>query len=277
MKTFKGKAIYNPSGKAGEYSPWACNFYTGCSNNCDYCYLKHGVLLSTWSDVPKLKKCFHSEDHALAVFQKELLANLDDLRRSGLFFTFTSDPMLPETRMLTTGAATVALRNGVPVKFLTKRACAEFILNWTVLTGVDREMVAVGFTLTGCDDKEPGASTNQDRIIAMARLHAAGYKTWASIEPVIDFESSLKMISQAAAWCDLFKIGLQSGKRYDKEATRCFITSVLSAHFHIAPPKFTAKYLTVYFKDSLLEQAGIARESLPANCVGRDYNIFNSK
>jgi len=29
MKTFKGKAIYQPAGKAAEYSQWACNFYTG--------------------------------------------------------------------------------------------------------------------------------------------------------------------------------------------------------------------------------------------------------
>jgi len=43
-KQFKGKAIYNPSGKAGEYSYWACNFYKGCSNGCTYCYLKKGVL-----------------------------------------------------------------------------------------------------------------------------------------------------------------------------------------------------------------------------------------
>ena len=35
---FNGKAIYNPKGKAGEYAPWACNFYTGCSNDCEYCY-----------------------------------------------------------------------------------------------------------------------------------------------------------------------------------------------------------------------------------------------
>ncbi len=26
MTPFKGKAIYNPVGKAGEYSRWACNF-----------------------------------------------------------------------------------------------------------------------------------------------------------------------------------------------------------------------------------------------------------
>lgn len=55
---FNGKAIYNPSGKAGEYSDWACNFYTGCSNNCDYCYCKKGVMSHVWSDTPKLKKCF---------------------------------------------------------------------------------------------------------------------------------------------------------------------------------------------------------------------------
>lgn len=47
---FNGKAIYNPKGKAGEYSEWACNFYTGCSNNCQYCYCKRGVMSHAWSD-----------------------------------------------------------------------------------------------------------------------------------------------------------------------------------------------------------------------------------
>ena len=73
---FNGKAIYNPSGKAGEYSDWACNFYTGCSNNCDYCYCKKGVMSHVWSDTPKLKKCFRDEEEAISIFEKELLANL---------------------------------------------------------------------------------------------------------------------------------------------------------------------------------------------------------
>ncbi|MCL2434964.1 MAG: hypothetical protein FWD09_02345 [Lentimicrobiaceae bacterium] len=68
MKKFKGKAIYNPSGKAGEYSYWACNFYTGCSNGCQYCYCKRGVMAHTWSDTPKLKACFKNKAHALEVF-----------------------------------------------------------------------------------------------------------------------------------------------------------------------------------------------------------------
>lgn len=45
---FNGKAIYNPSGKAGEYSYWACNFYVGCSNMCEYCYCKKGFSAMLW-------------------------------------------------------------------------------------------------------------------------------------------------------------------------------------------------------------------------------------
>ncbi len=62
MKNFKGKAIYNPSGKAGEYSYWACNFYVGCSNGCEYCYCKKGILSGVMGqDKPQLKKCFKDE------------------------------------------------------------------------------------------------------------------------------------------------------------------------------------------------------------------------
>lgn len=72
MEQFKGKAIYNPSGKAGEYSRWACNFYTGCSNGCDYCYCKKGILGHTMGgDTPTLKKCFRNEQHAIEVFFNE--------------------------------------------------------------------------------------------------------------------------------------------------------------------------------------------------------------
>lgn len=35
-KLLNGKAIYSPKGKAGEYAKYACNFYVGCSNDCDY-------------------------------------------------------------------------------------------------------------------------------------------------------------------------------------------------------------------------------------------------
>ena len=92
-----GKAIYQPKGKAKEYSQWACNLYKGCSGDCEYCFMKKGVLGSSWCNPPKLKACFRNEDHAFDVFRHELNRNIDDLRKHGLHFNFSSDPFLKET------------------------------------------------------------------------------------------------------------------------------------------------------------------------------------
>ena len=194
-KRFNGKAIYQPAGKAAEYAKWACNYYTGCSNNCAYCYCKRGVLARTWSDTPKLKKCFKDENHALKVFEKELKEKLTELQKHGLFFSFTTDAMLPETSKLTYCAIEKCCWHRVPIKILTKMSrpflCKGF---FECAPPTARHYVTVGFTLTGHDDREPGASPNLERIEAMRELHIAGFKTWASLEPVIDFSSSVDMI-----------------------------------------------------------------------------------
>ncbi|OFY43984.1 MAG: hypothetical protein A2X18_07595 [Bacteroidetes bacterium GWF2_40_14] len=276
MKTFKGKAIYQPAGKAKEYAEWACNFYVGCSNGCDYCYLKKGrgaAILG--GNVPTLKKCFKDEVHALEVFEMELKANLPELQKHGLFFSFSTDPMLPETIAMTYQALVVCSKFKIPVKILTKvekfidlkifeidgnKGCSIFDLPNNAKCNI-----AFGFTLTGHDELEPGASTNQERIEAMKKLHDAGFKTFASIEPVIDFKSSIEMIVRTAGICDLLKIGLESGKKYDKNELFNFMNAVI----------FIARRTRkVYFKDSLLKAAWIERSELPANCVNRDYNIF---
>lgn len=279
MKNFNGKAIYNPSGKAGEYSYWACNFYVGCSNGCEYCYCKKGILAgSMGQDKPQLKKCFRDEKHALEVFKKELKQNVEELRKHGLFFSFTTDPMLTETYMLTIRAMGHCINNHVPVKILTK--CTEWMDDFfdRPKLPIDYKLIAFGFTLTGHDELEPNASTNAERIKAMEKLHDAGFKTFASIEPVIDFESSLFVIRKAAySGCNLFKIGLESGKKYPKSDIKEFISQI-TTEFHYVESENREKttYPFFYFKDSLLKAAGISRESLPDNCITRDYNIFNS-
>jgi len=285
MKKFKGKAIYNPSGKAGEYSYWACNFYVGCSNGCEYCYCKKGVLACAMgSNVPTLKKCFKDEQHALEIFEKELKANLPELQKHGLFFTFTSDPFLKETEYLTTKAMSICANNNVPVKILTKRADFFKTSYWGIhlldkTHGFSKHtIIAIGFTLTGHDELETNASTNSERIKAMRKLHDAGFKTWASIEPVIDFESSLQMICATYGFCDLYKVGLMSGKKYDKDEANFFVRNLVydftaDCEFGNYPINKEQKF---YFKDSLLKQAGIDRSELPSNCVNRDYNIFNN-
>lgn len=278
MKRFNGKAIYNPNGKAGEYAAWACNFFTGCSNDCQYCYCKKGFLAKVWSEKPQLKKCFKDRDHALEVFAREIDANLEALQASGLFFTFTSDPMLPETIDLTIEATCIALSKGIPVQILTKRA--DFLEHWQTSIKIHCNMsmdalkllpgkIAWGFTLTGHDELEPGASTNMERIHTMKRLHEWGFKTFASIEPVVDFPSAFSMINLSQSFCDLYKIGLMSGKRYNcqERSEADFLLELLKE----APGRY-------YLKDSLIKLLEIDRADLPADkFVGVDFNIFNLK
>lgn len=284
MKQFKGKAIYNPSGKAGEYSYWACNFYVGCSNGCEYCYCKKGILKAVMGqDKPQLKKCFKDEDQAYFKFKEEMIINQVDLKNTGLFFSFTTDPMLPETIDLTIRAMYLCANWSIPVKILTKVA-TESMIDKLIDNSVHgifdkteedkiesvkkyRSKIAVGFTLTGHDELEPGASTNAERIEAMRKLHNAGFKTWASIEPIVDFESSCKVISKSYRFCDLYKIGLMSGKIYDKKSIRNIIGDTW---------RFLHSHSYIYFKDSLLKAAGMDRSELPSNCVDRDYNLFKN-
>lgn len=268
MKKYKGKAIYSPSGKAGEYSYWACNFYVGCSNGCEYCYCKKGILKTVMGmDKPQLKKCFKGEEHALEVFEKELKANLSELQKHGIFFSFTTDPMLPETIRLTKDAIDIAINYKVPVKILTK--CSDWIKIHMPFFLIDKKYISIGFTLTGHDELEKGASTNLQRIEAMEKLHDAGIKTWASVEPIIDFVSAIQMIAQSNHCCDYYKIGLMSGAKFDNFVKKGMLNGFISAtNNKIKKP--------IYWKDSILKAAGINRADLPSNCVSRDYNIFNS-
>jgi hypothetical protein len=223
-------------------------------------------------DVPTLQKGFKNENHAIEIFTKEVLKNLSELQEHGLFFSFTTDPMLPETVDLTIRAIGVCQEHKIPVKILTK--CARFFTTPYEIPSIfvqiaidnnwDKSLISVGFTLTGCDNREPNASPNAVRIEAMRTLHEAGFKTFASIEPIIDLDSSWQMIQQTNGFCDLFKVGLMSGRKYNWMDLRGFMLYCASVD---------AKF---YFKDSFIQQARIERTELPGNCVGRDYNIFKS-
>jgi DNA repair photolyase len=268
MKTFKGKAIYQPSGKAAEYSKWAVNFYNGCSAKCEYCYNRHGITAKVLGcDTPTLKKSLINEEHAFGQFIYEAAKNLDQLRKDGLFFNFVSDPLLRETYRLNMKAMAFCELKLIPIKVLTKQT-------WWVPLVLSKEVyfpsndIAIGFTLTGHDELEPGAASNNDRIRAMKVLHDEGFKTWASIEPIIDIESSMAMIDEIRDHVDLVKIGLQSGKKYD--------LSELIPFIHCYNGIADGFGFKIYWKDSLLKHAGFERSELPGCCVDRDYNIFES-
>ena len=280
ITNLNGRAIYSPKGKAGEYAKCAVNFCVGCDNNCDYCYCKRGILgHAMGAPSATLKKCFKDKADALETFRNEVQKNLMTLRKYGLFFSFSTDPMLAEYRKLTIHAIDYAVSYNIPCKILTKRA--DFIDDlpgyWLINIWYLKK-IAFGFTLTGHDELEPNASTNAERVNAMNTLHAAGFHTFASIEPVISTQESLKMIIDALYSCDLFLIGLLSGhKEYTPEQIIKFINDVNNT---LAPCSDDPK---VYYKDSVLQFLKFTRQDLTDHAkergndfvlVDNDYNLF---
>jgi len=270
-----GQSIYQPKGKAGEYAKYACNFYVGCSNDCAYCYCKRGVLAHAMGKPQAtLKKCFRNILHAMNVFQEELQANLAELQKHGLFFTFTSDPMIPECFSLTIHAVDWAITHKVPCKILTK--CGDFIPSlpsrW-IDEQETRKYIAFGFTLTGHDELERGASTNIDRIQTMRALHDAGYKTFASIEPIITLSESATMIEQSINYCDLYKIGLISGAKLQFSQQELF-----AFYDHINRLIANSHRAKVYWKDSVLKYLHFDRSQLSGSIfVNHDFNIWKGE
>lgn len=100
----------------------------------------------------------------------------------------------------------------------------------------------------------------------MKALHKDGFKTWASIEPIIDLKLSLNCIEQTIGSCDLYKIGLLSGARssFSKEELKQFVDRVCY--------KVSASGAKVYWKDSV--KSFLGRDIVSAATVGKDYNMF---
>ena len=198
-----------------------------------------------------------------------------------------------ETFMLTRRAALLCFDCCVPVTILTKST--QFLTGncgsryEDELFGeddgrdiydpmVNKSLMAIGFTLTGHDEMEPGASPNESRIGAMAYLKEKGIHTFASIEPVIDTKASLEVIRKAAPFCDLFKIGLRSGVTkdyYDKKLD--------DGDDFISLPSFMAQASNiildakkkVYWKESIRNKIFAAKYLNSPISVGSTYNLFN--
>jgi len=246
IKTYHGLVIYQPSGKAAEYSPWAANFFNGCSHNCAYCYNNHGITSGVLGgETVRLKKSLVNEATAYDIFCKELDKYREAIIAAGaLHFNFVSDPCLPLSIGLNWKCINYAISQGVPCQVLTKRADWLWLDHPAVQEALEfKQLIRVGFSLTGCDELEPGASPNEERISAMRILHNAGIATWASIEPIIDPQRSLDMVARTINCCDHYKIGILSGKKcYTPKQIRKFMNEVNALN-----PR------SVYWKDSLLD------------------------
>lgn len=216
----KGKALYTTKGAAREYGRIGCNFYTGCPHECTYCYLKRGApSKQLGGNEVRLKKCFKNELHAANILLYEMDKWIEPCSKYGIFLSFTTDPMIDETQELTCSAILTAILKDIPVWVLTKSSL--FIYNTATmrtlgLIDLDKRLsIHFGFTLTGHDEMEPRASTNDNRIMAMRWMSFMGFSTFASIEPVISWEAAERMVRKSVRWCDHYKLGLRSGVKKD--------------------------------------------------------------
>jgi hypothetical protein len=77
------------------------------------------------------------------------------------------------------------------------------------------------------------------------------------------------MIKETAGACDLYKIGLLAGGKYNKTEAMTFYYSLI--------PLLSDTDCRVYFKDSFINLIGLDRQMLASTwskAVGRDYNMF---
>ncbi|MBA7665696.1 hypothetical protein ES703_73770 [subsurface metagenome] len=173
--------IYEPKGRAREYSPLALNIYSKCDHNCRYCY------------VPLLQRRRGNE---LNVRPRQYI--LETLRRearrhsfgSQVLLCFSGDPycIADEKYRTTREVLKILLENNVTVAILTKggeRCLRDLDLFY------EFKSIKVGATLTFIEEKdsrhwERNASLPKERIGVLERLQENGIKTWVSLEPVID-------------------------------------------------------------------------------------------
>ena len=200
--------IYEPKGKAHEYSPLAVNLYKGCAHGCVYCYGPSTI---------KIKKAvFSSPDYIqprpgiLEALKKDAAKLAGDKRE--ILLSFTSDAYQPVEKDLriTRQALEILTAHGLTVTILTKGGAWGIRRDMDLLKQNSRNAWSV--TLTHDDpavslEWEPGAALPEDRIESLRLAHSAGIKTWVSFEPVIDPEAVYRLLGATSEFVDFYKVG----------------------------------------------------------------------
>ena len=192
--------IYEPKGKAREYSPLALNVYSGgCDHGCRYCYCA-GITHGKWNETP-----IPRDISGLAVEARKASKQI--------LMCFMGDPYCKaELQYQQTRKALQILHEArCSVAILTKGG-TRCLQDGFLLLAWPGNRIKVGATLTFVDEElsakyEPGAATPQDRLDALRILHDTGVQTWASIEPVIIPAESLAIIEASLPYVDAYKVG----------------------------------------------------------------------
>lgn len=207
--------IYEPAGRAREYSPLALNYFKGCDHGCKYCY------------VPNMLGRFNSNYRHETVISPDEFSTLEKsaAKMRGcdkqILLSFTGDPYCQAENGETRKVLEILNFYGHKVAILTKNP--EKALKDLDIILKFGNRIKIGSTLTFSSNKdskewESGASSPQSRIDGLKQFTESGIITWASFEPVIIPDQSLNMLKQVSEFISHVRIGkLNNYKGIDRQ------------------------------------------------------------
>jgi DNA repair photolyase len=193
--------IYEPKGKAGEYSELAMNLYRGCNHGCVYCYAPDAIFMDR-------KEFFENPKPRNGILQK-IEKSCKDFKGDPryILLSFTSDPYqdLEKIYKITRFAIQKLNENNLKYKILTKSNLV--IRDFDII----KKDAMIGSTISHISKKvgdkwEPKAHSAMDRIEMLRKAKEAGYYVWVSMEPVYDSKEAL-MALDYLDFVDEIKIG----------------------------------------------------------------------
>jgi uncharacterized Fe-S cluster-containing radical SAM superfamily protein len=229
--------IYEPRGKAREYSPLAVNLYSGCGHKCSYCYVP-GVIRMDRKDFDENVK---ARNKIIEGLKKE--AAKMKYSDKQVFMSFTTDPYNPinDELKLTRAALEIFLENKIPVSILTKSGLAA-LQDMDIIKQFGKH-IKIGASLTYDNDIdstriERGAALTDERLEMLRCFHQEGVRTWVSFEPIMHPAMTLKLMHQTTSFVNEYQFGkLSDDKRYNdwNVVAGCIVTTLrpLNISFYI--------------------------------------------
>ncbi len=200
-------------------------------------------------------------------FKEQVDENIVKLQEYGIFFSLITDPLLKSTKELTYLAIDYCMENEIPFKILTK--CADWETDEFLKTYPEnkKHLAHFGFSLSGEDQFEAGASSNQERIDLMKELYNDGFKTWVSAEPIINIDSTIKVLEKAKDFCYMIRFEVLSMGHYESEKLSCVYNrrELLELYDWV---NHNLKDKLIYWGDGFLMNAGLNRKKIKSTKTG---------
>lgn len=210
------KLIYEPRGKAREYSPLAVNLYKGCGHACSYCYVPNAIFMNR---VEFNKGANERNQNIIEQLEKDCIELSSELfANKQVFMSFTTDPYneLNNKLKLTRKALELFLKYKIPVSILTKSG--TIALQDLDIIKKFGPNIKVGASLTYDNSKdslrvERKAAIPTSRLRMLKEFHDAGVKTWVSFEPIMQPDQVLNLMNQCITFVDEFQFGKLAGDK----------------------------------------------------------------